>query len=71
MSDVVMKPITAWPKIGKMPVPGRALIFDRRRGFLVAEVRGFGWVTVPGAWQVAPMSFCELPDGSLIDGISK
>jgi hypothetical protein len=55
------KPISEWPRTGPAPAAGRALVHDPKRGWIVAEVKGWGWVTVPGGWQVSPTHFCDLP----------
>ncbi|MTJ93570.1 MAG: hypothetical protein F8N36_12000 [Desulfovibrio sp.] len=55
-----VKPIIAWPKTGPAPQKGKALVLEPKRGWVVAEVDGWGWKTVPGGWQVRPTHYCDL-----------
>jgi hypothetical protein len=61
---VDVEPIANWPGENRRKRrPGKALVLDRKWGWVVAEVREGQnwWLTVPGAWYVEPTHFVDLP----------
>jgi hypothetical protein len=46
-----------------MPLPRRALVWDPKHGWIVAERRPSwnDWVSVPGTYTVKPAHFLDLP----------
>lgn len=58
------RPIDEWPRNGAgMLLPRRALVHDRKHGWVVADFRT-AWndfASVPGAYTLYPTHFVELP----------